>query len=1360
MFLSKHKYMTKQTSHINGREYPVSVFTSIYTGNEFFLTDHIILGNKILPGMAYLEMARAAVANTISNDDNYIVVLRDSVFIQAMIVTEKCTVETKVYPGAHGEFGIEVSSSLGIHFQSKAYIQNKDAPKGGMLSPPKLDIAALEKQCTAAGPTKQQFYTNFKEKGINIGPTLQGIENIKLGNDCALVSASLPGSSNRGMMLDIGMFDSFIQSADALVGNPDSVNIPYAVGGTHIYGSLTDRMYGYIVKTDRGVDFTITDYNGEVKVSITDFVGHEFGSQQDQLVYYKPEWQEEKTNVNGQDRKDITIIEDQTSYTSLVKSVFTTAQKLIQNKTDHHIIEVRLPEDKPSWKGIIALLKTIAIEYPKINYRLITEDKLNKLSYREVDLRTAPPYAWPDDKTILITGGLGGVGKLITQDIAKSTKGCTLILVGSSELNDVKKAFIRTLESVDVKIKYVRCDITTQAEVNALVVQYPQISGVIHGAGVNEDNLISKKNLDEIDRVLAPKVQGLDYLDQATANLKLDYFITLSSIAGTLGNAGQADYAAANAYMDAFVNARAQHVKSQQRYGKSISINWPLWDSEGMQMDEAAKENMLQALKMQPLPAAKGLTALRKIIASDQLQLVVAFGNRKALSVLFEKDNINIKRGQKKAAHIDTSKLIREVAQAIRIQVADHLQLQPNQIDDTADWAKFGFDSILLSSFTNKLNTAFDLNLMPTVLFEATNMSLLIQYLAENHSEQMAKKLSLTGEGQPGASTTSTSSKVPFRESDQSKISSFADKFKKAYRNNVGYREKDIAVVGMSCRIAGARTLEEFWQMLEEGKNMVTEIPENRWDWRNYPGVSKWGSFIDGVDEFDSLFFGISPAEAIYMAPEQRLMMQYVWECLENAGYNSNEFKGSNMGLFIGCGPTSYGYFLDALPVEAYTATGFVPSVGPNRISYLMDWHGPSNPIETACSSALVAVHRAVEAIRAGHCDQAIVGGVNLLLSPDGYISFSKSGMLCDDGKCKTFSDKANGYVRGEGIGMVMLKPLKAAIEDGNMIYALIKGTAENHGGRTNSLTAPNPKSQAAAVRKAISDADMDFSRISYIECHGTGTPLGDPVEIEGLKMVANDLLRDNDHTQSCKLGSIKSNIGHLEYGAGIVGLIKVILQMKHKKVAKSLHCDKINPYIDLTSTPFEIAQDQSDWLVPPGQTRVAGVSSFGFGGVNAHVILEEFEENSTCRQEESPDISEQQLQLLIISARTEESLIDYVSQLPNFIKSINRSPGTLKRIAYTFQLGRSEMQERVAFVVKSIDEWAEQIDTFLKAKGKIHNRRIHRGTVKSGAANSFEMSDSQAEINVRQLLEANESEKLAELWVAGKKIDWKILYP
>lgn len=1337
-------------------DYPTGVFTSVFTGNEAFLADHVIQGKKILPGMAYLEMARAAVTSSVTIRDGHIIVLNESIFIQPLIITEKCLVEIKVYPGRSGEFGVEVSTDQGVHFQSKACVREKQEQIAEMLSHTSLDIASLEQQCTIAGPTKEQIYADFKKLGINYGSSHQGITEIKLGQDCALTNLDLPGTSSRGMDLNPGMLDSIMQSAIVLADNQEAINVPFAIKCTKIYGPLTDKVYAYLIKTEQGIDFTIADDKGKVKVVVTGFVARELdlNSRQEQLVYLKADWQEEKVAIkDNQDSEKVTIIQGQTSYTDLVKAVFKTAKNLIKDKIEPHVIEVQLPENKSSRQGIIAMLKTISLEYPKIGYRLKIGDSYFKLNYRAVDMSAVSGYNWPDNKTILITGGLGGLGMLFTQDIVQTSKGCTLILIGRSELNTKKKELIKHLETFGTKIIYEACDITQQAAVNSLITKYSQITGIIHGAGIIKDNFISKKTLGEISQVLAPKVKGLEYLDQATAKLKLDYFITLSSIAGTLGNAGQADYAAANGYMDAYIHNRAIKVNKQQRHGKSISINWPLWESDGMQVDEATKQNLLQVFKIKPLPAAFGLTALKQIMASEQQQLLVLFGNKKAITTKFDRTDSSTKKVQRKLLNVESDKLSREVLHEVRMQTAEHLKIQLEQLDEEADWAEFGFDSILLSSFVNKFNTQFDLDLMPTALFEATNIQLFSQYLVENYPQKMAEKLSLAKQEQPSVTA------VPL-EQDQQKISSFAQGFKKAYKANVSYREEDIAIIGMSCRIAGARNLEEFWQMLIDEKDMITEIPQDRWDWQAYPDSAKWGSFIDGVAEFDSLFFGISPAEAMYMAPEQRLMMQYAWECIENAGCGGDNIKGTDTGIFVGCGPTGYSSLLSHMPVEAYTSTGMVPSVGPNRISYLMDWHGPSEPVETACSSALVAVHRAVEAIRAGHCTQAIAGGVNLLLSPEPYISFTKAGMLCEDGRCKTFSDKANGYVRGEGIGMLMLKPLKAAIQDGNVIHALIKGSAENHGGRTNSLTAPNPKSQSAVIQKAISDAEIDFSRISYIECHGTGTELGDPVEIEGLKSVAAELLEDKDNTQSCKLGSIKSNIGHLEMAAGVAGLIKVVLQMKHKKIVKSLHCDKINPYIDLTGTPFEIAQNASDWQVEPGKTRVAGVSSFGFGGVNSHVILEEFQELNSVQEEELQNKESQETQILILSARNEENLIDYVAEYSSFIKTLPKNQITLKRLAYTLQLGRSEMQERLAFTVKSIDEWVEQLDDLLQDKDKFHGRNIYRGTVKTNISDSLEIGDTQAGRDyIKQLIDDNESGKLAELWVKGTKIDWQALH-
>ncbi|TQV86000.1 SDR family NAD(P)-dependent oxidoreductase [Aliikangiella coralliicola] len=1373
--------MTNAASQSTAKDYPVGVFNSVFTGNEAFLADHIIQGKKILPGMAYLEISRAAVAASVSLSDKHMIVLSDSIFVNALVVTKKCSLEVKVYPGAAGEFGVEVSTELGVHFQSKAQIIERPEQ-------PYLDLDTLNQDCAASGPTKQQFYTGFKNREVNLGPSHRGVELIKLGDGCALVKLSIPGSSSRGMAMDPGMLDSVIQGGVALSSNEEANVVPFAVMKTQVFAPLVDEMYVHVVKTEEGLDYTVSDESGEIKVIINGFLTREIdlNAQQDQLVFYKPEWNtssDEKDKFASEEHsQNVTVISDSTDYDNLVKSVFDVSQKLINDKTEGHVIEVHIPADKPEWQGIIAQLKTVSLEYPKISYRMKVGDQLKTLTYSTQKLPGTTTYNWPDSKTVLITGGLGGLGLIFAQDIAKNSQGNHLILVGRSELDSSSRASIQQLEDLGAKVDYVRCDISKDKDVAAVISKYPDISGVIHGSGIIRDNFIHKKSKDEIAPVLAPKVKGLANLDEATASYKLDFFIALSSIAGTLGNAGQIDYAAANGFMDAYIQERARQVESGQRQGKSISINWPLWESGGMKIDEATTQNLLQVYKIKPLPTEEGVTALKQIIASEHQQLVVVYGQKKSIATLFEskpsESNKNEKtqlqkqqqkNGEEDESGIETSKLSKEILQEVRLQTAEHLKLRPNQLDDTADWAVFGFDSILLSSFVNRFNTHFDLNLMPTVMFEATNMELFSQYLANKHGDEMAKKLALNGNKKPADKRAKSSRKMPdpgkqkessSQQPDPLKISAFAQGFKKSYKSSIRYSDKDIAIVGMSCRIAGATNPDEFWEMLDQGKDMISEIPSDRWDWRDYPGVSKWGSFIDDVDKFDSLFFGISPAEAMYMNPEQRLMMQYVWECVENAGCGGDDIKGNSTGLFIGCGPSGYSSLLHGLPIEAYSATGTVSSVGPNRISYLMDWHGPSNPIDTACSSALVALHRAVEVIRSGQCEQAIAGGVNLLLAPDGYISFAKSGMLCEDGRCKTFSDKANGYVRGEGIGMLMLKPLKAAIRDNNTIYALVKGSAENHGGRTNSLTAPNPKSQAAVIKQAVKDAGIDFSRVSYIECHGTGTELGDPVEINGLKSVAAELLDgEQNGEQTCKLGSIKSNIGHLEYGAGVVGLIKVILQMRHKKIAKSLHCENLNPYIDLSGTPFEIAQTESDWEVPEGLARTAGVSSFGFGGVNAHVILEEFEQPIVDVDGEESE-GENQSQLLVISAKNEDSLIDYVAQFPSYIENLRDEHATLKNVAYTLQTGRAEMQERLVFVADSFDEWTEQLNSFLQEKGKIYNRKIYRGSVKLSAADNLEIGDTQAGKDyIKQLIATNESEKLAELWVKGTQIDWQSLH-
>ena len=585
----------------------------------------------------------------------------------------------------------------------------------------------------------------------------------------------------------------------------------------------------------------------------------------------------------------------------------------------------------------------------------------------------------------------------------------------------------------------------------------------------------------------------------------------------------------------------------------------------------------------------------------------------------------------------------------------------------------------------------------------------------------------------------------------------------------------------MSGIFPGARDLDEFWQNLRAGKDCITEIPKDRWDWKEYygdPGKEtnktniKWGGFIDGIAEFDPLFFGISPREAELMDPQQRLLMTYVWKAIEDAGYSGQSLSGTKTGIFIGTSASGYsGLIAQAnIPIDGYSATGSVVSVGPNRMSYFLNIHGPSEPIETACSSSLVAIHRAVAAIETGSCEMAIVGGVNTILTPEGHISFNKTGMLCEDGRCKTFSNQANGYVRGEGVGMIFLKKLKEAEAAGDHIYGVIRGIAENHGGRANSLTAPNPKAQAELIKAAYTKAGIDPRTVSYIEAHGTGTELGDPIEINGLKTAFKEMyqatgaspLADN----YCGLGSVKTNIGHLELAAGIAGVIKVLLQLKHQTLVKSLHCDTINPYIQLEDSPFYIVRETKEWQPLPdalGEVlpRRAGVSSFGFGGVNAHVVIEEYSDPRHLAVMPRRVMLQHAVSshaIIVLSARNEDRLREQVRQLLAAIQTQPLTDANLDDLAYTLQVGREAMEERLAVLAGSIGELEQKLQEFMEGREGIID--LYRGQVKRNKETLAVLAaDEEMAKTIDAWIGKGKYSKLIDLWVKGLVFDWNKMY-
>jgi acyl transferase domain-containing protein/surfactin synthase thioesterase subunit len=506
-----------------------------------------------------------------------------------------------------------------------------------------------------------------------------------------------------------------------------------------------------------------------------------------------------------------------------------------------------------------------------------------------------------------------------------------------------------------------------------------------------------------------------------------------------------------------------------------------------------------------------------------------------------------------------------------------------------------------------------------------------------------------------------------------------------------------IAIIGIGCRFPQAKEPQSFWQLLRKGIDPITEVPANRWPVEQFyhpepatPGRmnTRWGGFIENVEGFDAEFFQITAREAEKLDPQHRLLLEVTWEALENAQIIPSHLAGSATGVFIGISSADYLLLSgsDVANINAYYVLGNTFSTSANRISYLFDFKGPSMAIDTACSSSLVALHQACQSLAAEEINLGLVGGVNLILSPNPTINFSQARMMAADGRCKTFDERADGYVRSEGCGIIVLKRLEDALRDGDRIYATIKGSAVNQDGLTNGMTAPNGLSQQAVIRQALKKAGVSPAQISYIETHGTGTALGDPIEVKALKSV---LLENRPPDSTCWLGSVKANIGHLEAAAGIAGLIKVALSLQHRQIPPQLHLQKLNPYISLEGTPLKIPTELEDWTVKD-RPRLAGISSFGFGGTNCHVILEEAPKTST--PSESAPVS---WQILPLSAKKATALTDLAQSYLNYLAI--HPQVSLTHLCGTVQNSRSHFDHRLGIVAASRENLQEQLQAYIE---------------------------------------------------------------
>ncbi|MBL4647603.1 MAG: SDR family NAD(P)-dependent oxidoreductase, partial [Gammaproteobacteria bacterium] len=621
----------------------------------------------------------------------------------------------------------------------------------------------------------------------------------------------------------------------------------------------------------------------------------------------------------------------------------------------------------------------------------------------------------------LLTGGLGGLGQIIARYLAARYQ-ATLILVGRRQLSELGQQQLAAINELGGKASYYQADISQRDAVKALIKDSKQthkrLDGIIHLAGILRDSRLVDKTTSDINAVLSAKVAGLMHLDELTQGEPLACFIGFSSLAGALGNVGQTDYAYANAFMDRYLSQRAAWVKAGKRQGKTISINWPLWKEGGMQVDKATEQYMVQQLGIMPLTTDEGTKAFEQIVSQDSVQQLVLPGTTSGKAKLLaaglparQPRNNQQKSVTKTAlANASESDLAVYLEADMKQLVFDVLKLPVEKIDLHAPLNDYGLDSIMMTELTNRINDYFSLDLTPAVWFTQTSLQGFIDYLAQEHAEELtahyaAKQPKTTKEMpvslSPAVLQASSSlqqasvvnpvvNKVsiqPARMSEQPAIT------RRTHAN------EPIAIIGMHGVFAQSKNLSEFWQHLLHQHDLISEVPKARWDWQAVQQaegemIPKWGGFMDDVDKFDAAFFNLSPKEVELMDPQQRLMLEATWQTLEDAGYTVAQLQGSDTSVFIGVSATDYPFLLERSGAEIlpYTPTGNGHSVLANRLSYYFDWHGASEPIDTACSCSLIAVHRAIETLRAGHSQLALVGGVNAMLTPDLYIAFGRRG--------------------------------------------------------------------------------------------------------------------------------------------------------------------------------------------------------------------------------------------------------------------------------------------------------------------------------------------------------------------------------
>jgi acyl transferase domain-containing protein/acyl carrier protein len=898
----------------------------------------------------------------------------------------------------------------------------------------------------------------------------------------------------------------------------------------------------------------------------------------------------------------------------------------------------------------------------------------------------------------LVTGGTGGLGLAAARWMGQ--RGARhLVLAGRrGEVADADREILESLARDGVRVEVARADVADAAGTAALVARLlrgtPPLRGILHAAGILDDATLPEQTPERFAAVLPAKIQGAWNLHQATRNAPLDFFVLYSSVASLLGSAGQANYAAANAFLDAL----AAHRRAAGLPG--LSINWGPWSGTGLAVRAESGGSQWARRGIGWVPPAHGLACLGYLLDQPLAQAgVVPVDWTRYQPPPHAARFVEAMRRETAPAPSGFLQRLAETPEGrqwallvaeVRAQIAEVLdRSNPEDIDMTQGFFDLGLDSLTSVELRNRLQQLLGAPLPPALTLNYPTVEKLSRFLMDRigPAAGAAAEVPVPRAVRPAAPEPFVSAAAAVPEVRVSEAPPPAG--------------EPIAVVGMGCRMpGGVDSTEAFWAMLRDGVDAIRDIPAVHWDADAHhdPDLQRPGrirtrraGIVDGLREFDAEFFGISPREAAGMDPQQRLLLETSWEAMEHAGVAAESLAESRTGVFIGICTADNLQRLSLLEpeaVDAYLTTGNLHCVAAGRLSYFYGFHGPSIAIDTACSSSLVAVHLACQSLRAGECGVALAGGVNRMAWAGTSISFSQSGMLSPDGTCKTFDDAADGYVRGEGCGVVVLKRLSDALAQGDAVLAVIRGSAVNQDGRSSGLTVPNVVSQQALIRDALARAGVEPARVSYVEAHGTGTSLGDPIEMEALATVFGP---HHPKDRPLHVGSVKTNIGHLEAAAGIAGLLKAILALTHEAIPPNLHFRVPSRRIPWEAIPIRVPDALTPW--PRGDApRIAGVSSFGFSGTNAHVLIEEAPPARPASASAARPVH-----LLALSARTEDALREQVRRYAAHLGVHGDLP--IADVCFTANAGRSHFRHRLGVLAGSTAELRGRLEAQLRGE-------------------------------------------------------------